>query len=50
MASIEDELVKADILLAEFEHEKARKKFNDIIKKEECVQIIRYCDPIALLR
>ncbi len=34
MATIEDELVKADILLAEFEHEKARKKFNDIIKKD----------------
>ncbi|MCK5037849.1 MAG: hypothetical protein KAS16_02010 [Thermoplasmata archaeon] len=34
MASIEDELVKADILLGEFEHDKARKKFNDIIKKD----------------
>ncbi|MCK4756824.1 MAG: hypothetical protein KAS67_00050 [Thermoplasmata archaeon] len=34
MATIEDELVKAQILLAEFEHEKARKKFNEVIKKD----------------
>ena len=39
MASLEDDLAKADILLAEFEYGKARKKFNDIIKaNSKCAQ------------
>lgn len=33
MASLDDKLAKAEILLAEFEHDKARKKYNDIIKE-----------------
>ncbi|MBA3045168.1 MAG: tetratricopeptide repeat protein [Candidatus Thermoplasmatota archaeon] len=32
MTDIETELIKGELLLAEFEYEKARKKFNDIIK------------------
>ena len=39
MASLEDDLAKAEMLLAEFEHDKARKKFNDIIKNHpDCAQ------------
>jgi tetratricopeptide (TPR) repeat protein len=34
MADIEIELIKGEQLLAEFEYEKARKKFNDIIKTD----------------
>ncbi len=32
MADIETELIKGEQLLAEFEYDKARKKFNDVIK------------------
>ena len=34
MADIEQELVKAETLLAQFEYDKAKKKFNDIIKTD----------------
>jgi len=34
MADIEQDLMKAETLLAQFEYEKAKKKFNDIIKTD----------------
>ena len=34
MADIEKDLMKAETLLAQFEYDKARKKFNDVIKAE----------------
>jgi len=34
MADTEKDLMKAETLLAEFEHDKARKKFNDVIKAD----------------
>ncbi|MFO7618313.1 MAG: hypothetical protein R6W91_01435 [Thermoplasmata archaeon] len=34
MTDIETELIKGEQLLAQFEHDKARKKFNDIIKAD----------------
>ena len=34
MADIEKDLIKAETLLAQFEYDKARKKFNDVIKED----------------
>ena len=34
MATVEDNLAKAQTLLADFEYDKARKKFNDVIKED----------------
>ena len=34
MADIEKDLIKAETLLAQFEYDKARKKFNDVIKAD----------------
>ena len=34
MADIEKDMMKAETLLAQFEYEKARKKFNDVIKAD----------------
>ena len=34
MADIEKDLIKAETFLAQFEYEKARKKFNDVIKED----------------
>ena len=34
MADVEKDLIKAETLLAQYEYDKARKKFNDVIKAE----------------